>query len=203
VWILIRSYRERRWLLAAPVLALAAILLFSSAYSHIMIGVRHVLILFPLMAIVAGAFACAMWQRFGHVAARALLIALLGWQTIDVVLAHPDDLAYFNGLAGSHPERILVDSDLDWGQDLRRLKQTLADRKIASFSFVYRGTADLQREGFQSFRFLWPNERASGWIAVSLLARATGSEDGGYDWLNAYTPVQRVGKSIDLYYIEK
>jgi len=35
-----------------------------------------------------------------------------------------------------------------------------------------------------------------------LLAVATGNEHGGYEWLKAYTPVMRVGKSIDLYYIE-
>jgi hypothetical protein len=203
VWFSVRSFRERRWMLAAPALAFAAILLFCSSYSHINIGVRHVLILFPLMAIVAGAFVCALWQRFDQIAARALLVALLAWQCVNVSVTHPDYLAYFNELAGSHPEKLLVDSDLDWGQDLRRLKHALSERKIDSFSFVYRGTADLQREGFPPYKFLWPNERASGWIAVSLLARATGSEDGGYDWLSAYTPVQRIGKSIDLYYIER
>jgi hypothetical protein len=152
---------------------------------------------------VAGAFVCGLWQRFNQVPARILLVALLGWQCVSVALTQPDYLAYFNELAGSHPEKILIDSDLDWGQDLRRLKHTLSERKIESFGFVYRGTADLQREGFPPFKFLWPNEHASGWIAVSLLARATASEDGGYDWLDAYTPVIRVGKSIDLYYIER
>jgi hypothetical protein len=188
-------------MLAAPVLAIASILLFCSTYSHINIGVRHVLILFPLMAIVASALLVALWRHYQHVAARAVLIALLSWQFFTLVSAHPDYLAYFNEFAGAHPEKILVDSDLDWGQDLRRLKLALRERKIERFAFVYRGTADLQREGFPPVQLLWPNQRATGWIAVSLLARATGSEDGGYDWLNVYTPVARVGKSIDLYYI--
>jgi hypothetical protein len=202
VWLTWHSYRKRQWTLAAPVLAIAAILLFCSAYSHINIGVRHVLILFPLMAIVASALIVALWRRYQHVAARAGLIALLSWQGFTLVSTHPDYLAYFNEFAGAHPEKILVDSDLDWGQDLRRLNHTLRERKIERFAFVYRGTADLQREGLPTVQLLWPNQRATGWIAVSLLGRATGSEDGGYDWLNAYTPVTRVGKSIDLYYID-
>jgi hypothetical protein len=36
-------------------------------------------------------------------------------------LAHPDYLAYTNELAGSEPEKILADSDLDWAQDMKRL----------------------------------------------------------------------------------
>jgi hypothetical protein len=202
IWFGLRSYRERRWMLAAPALAIVAIVMFCSAYSHINIGVRHVMIVFPLMAIIGGAFIVTLWQRFQHFAARALLVALLGWQGVSAVNARPDYLAYFNELAGSHPEKILIDSDLDWGQDLKRLKRTLRERKIESFTFIYRGTADLQRHGFPPHKLLWPGESASGWIAVSLLARATGNEHGGYEWLNAHTPVARVGRSIDLYYIK-
>ena len=40
--------------------------------------------------------------------------------------ANPDYLPYFNE-AVAHPERVLVDSDLDWGQDLRRLEQRAAE----------------------------------------------------------------------------
>ena len=34
---------------------------------------------------------------------------------------HPDYIVYFNELAGGRPERIRVDSDLDWGQSLNEL----------------------------------------------------------------------------------
>ena len=40
---------------------------------------------------------------------------------------HPDYLAYFNELAGDEPERILADSDLDWGQDMLRLSARLRE----------------------------------------------------------------------------
>ena len=46
---------------------------------------------------------------------------------IGSLAAHPDYLAYFNALAGDDPERIVVDSDLDWGQDIKRLGQRLRD----------------------------------------------------------------------------
>jgi hypothetical protein len=156
----------------------------------------------PLLAINAAILAVELWRKFSHAIVRVAVCALIGWQGASTLAAGPDFLPYFNAFAGNRPEQLLIDSDLDWGQDLKRLKTTLAELNIRRFSFVYRGTADLEREHLPTFAFLWPKERATGWIAVSLLAKATGSEDGGYDWLNAYTPVMRVGKSIDLYYIE-
>jgi hypothetical protein len=200
VWLLRRALREKSWTLAAPVLAFAVILLFCSTYSHINIGVRHVMVLYPLMAIVAAALATHLWQHTTQIATRGGLIALAAWQLSTVVNAHPDYLAYFNELAGSHPEKILVDSDLDWGQDMRRLENDLHARGIREFGLIYRGTADLPHENLPHYKRLWPNDRATGWIAVSLLAKAT-AEDGGYNWLDAYQPITRVGKSIDLYYI--
>jgi hypothetical protein len=201
-WQLHRSIRERRWTVMAPVLAIGTILVFCSAYSHINIGVRHVLILFPLMAIVSAAFLTALWQRFKRTADRIVIAAFVAWQAVNVAQTHPDQLAYFNEIAGQHPEQYLIDSDLDWGQDLRRLKNIVAERNIDKLAFIYRGTADMQREGLPQATLLWPNQPAEGWIAASLLARATGNEHGGYEWLKAYQPVMRVGKSIDLYYIE-
>lgn len=202
VWFTRQALKKNNWLLAAPTMAWLAIFLFASAYSHINIGVRHVLIVMPLLAIPAAAFATELWQKFPQVIPRIALCAIVGSQAITMAAVKPDFLPYFNALAGAHPEKLLIDSDLDWGQDLRRLKKALTERNIRHFSFVYRGTSDLQREGFPSFEFLWPKQRATGWIAVTLLAKATGSEDGGYDWLNAYKPVARIGKSIDLYYVE-
>ena len=43
--------------------------------------------------------------------------------------------------------------------------------------------------------------QVTGWVAANLLAKATLVENGGFKWLDAYTPVMRIGKSIDLYYI--
>jgi hypothetical protein len=183
------------------VLAWIAILLFASAFSQINIGVRHVLILVPLLVIAAAAWTVALWRQHSHWQARAPLIALLVWQTLGLGLAHPDYLAHFNELAGAHPERILVDSDLDWGQDLLRLKHELVARKIEHVSIVYRGSADLGREQIAvSFTRLWPQQRAVGWIAVFALAKAT-DESHGYAWLDKLQPVARIGKSVDLYYV--
>jgi hypothetical protein len=122
------------------------------------------------------------------------------------IRAHPDYLAYFNELAGQHPERILIDSDLDWGQDLLRLSSALQQRHVEEVSIAYAGSAELDLRQFDlpSFRILAPYEKTRGWIAISLLRLKTGGfglPDDSFWWLEAYKPVCLVGRSIRLYYV--
>ena len=102
-------------------------------------------------------------------------------------------------MAVANPEAVLVDSDLAWGQDLRRLEHRLAELKVKSFSFAYLGTADLTRETFPKLTRLSPGQPTTGWVAITALARVHGGT--GYAWLDSYAPVERVGKSIDLYFV--
>ena len=195
----VRGWREHSMPLLAAPLCFVSILLFCCLYSHINIGVRHVLVLYPLLAIGAAAASVTLWERFRTGPVRWGLYALLAWQAVTMITAYPDYLAYFNVLAGDHPERILVDSDLDWGQDLRRLSLELARRKVPSVRIAYLGTADLTREHLPPFKMLEPGEHATGWIAIDMLSMK--KERDGYAWLAGAQPVQRVGKSIDLYFI--
>ena len=127
-----------------------------------------------------------------------LLLALVFWQLSPLWTAYPDYLPYFNEVV-PHPERVLVDSDLDWGQDLRRLELRAAQLRIARLSIAYRGTADLKREPLPPYVILAARRPQSGWVAISELARTR--KRAGYAWLDAYQPLERVGTTIDLYYI--
>lgn len=99
--------------------ALAAFFVLSagSAYN---IGVRHLLFAFPLLAILAASATPSEYRPVG----RALLLGgLVLVQAIEVLAVHPHELAFFNAAAGGSRggRRFLVDSNLDWGQDLARL----------------------------------------------------------------------------------
>jgi hypothetical protein len=196
----LRGWRRADLYMLAPAACFVSILVFCCLYSHINIGVRHVLIAYPLLAIGAGYALCAAWAQWHAYLARALIAALLVWQIAILAIAYPDYLAYFNPLAGDHPERILVDSDLDWGgQDLRRLERVLAMRGVQQLWLGYKGTADLSREALPKYTLLKPNQPVSGWVAITMLTLQ--ENQAGYGWLLRYAPVQRVGKSFDLYYI--
>lgn len=159
---------------------------------HINIGVRHVLPLYPLLAIAAAYAAMWLWKR-----SRAAAVVLLGWCFVAAALAHPDYLAYFNEAAGRHPERIAVDSNLDWGQDVLRLRDFLRREPRAPLHVALFGTADWQRLGIDASE-LPPSTPVTGWIAISETKRAL--QD--YAWLDGH-PYRRIGKSIRLYRVAR
>ncbi len=188
-----------------PAVLFVAILVFASGFSHINIGIRHVLILYPLLALGAAWVVTRTWaalRRMPNRRSAALgtfaLAAALTWQLSTLWTAWPDYLAWFNETV-THPERVLVDSDLDWGQDLRRLERRSRELAIPRLSLAYRGTADLTREPLPPFVNLPPHQPTTGWVAISQLARTRNPSD--YAWLDAYQPVEHIGKTIDLYYI--
>ena len=124
--------RERDWRTLAPA-AFALIVLIGCMPSRINIGLRHVLPIYPMLAMVVGYGASRLWE-YRPKPAMARLAAAAGFVCLatSLALAHPNYLAYFNVLV-SHPEHIQVDSDLDWGQDLARLAGWLkANRGLKS-----------------------------------------------------------------------
>jgi hypothetical protein len=224
-WQLARA--RRAWQPVVPALAALAIVA-ASMPANINIGLRHVLPLFPLLAISAGLGVVALWGASSAssvsnasgassassgrsasgggrrvVAARALVGAALVWELVTTTETHPDYLAYFNAIAVDRPDRIVVDSDLDWGQDLLRLRDVLGELHVDSIALAYFGTANPERLGLPRPRPLRYEERPSGWVAASE-AELKGIDNVGvnlgYRWLDDVRPFVRVGKSIRLYY---
>jgi hypothetical protein len=195
----VRGWRAASLYLMAPAVCFAAILLFACLYSHINIGVRHVLIAYPLLAMGAGYLVVTLWQQWQSKGARVALGALVLWQIATLAFTWPDYLAYFNLIGARHPERIVVDSDLDWGgQDLRRLEKVLATRGVQQLWLGYEGTADLSLEALPPFMFLAPGQPVTGWVAITVLTLQ--ENQAGYGWLDAYQP-EHIGKSFYLYHI--
>jgi hypothetical protein len=193
-----RGWRSKAWADAAPALCAAAILL-TVIPATINIGVRHILPIYPLLAIAAGAGVAALWNAYRRpLLGRSTLVALFAWQIGASILAHPDYLAYFNETVGRHPERVLVDSDLDWGQDIKRLSDTLRSLEVDEVAIAVGGSADLERHNLPEIRRLEPDQPTSGWIAVSFRVLKISE---GYSWLEDHEPVMTVGKSIRLYHL--
>jgi hypothetical protein len=194
----VEGLRRRSWRVLSPAV-FAAVILVVSMTSNINIGVRHILPIFPLLAVAAGCGARSIVGLFGNRWKGGVLVAvLLSWHFLVTTLAHPDYLAYFNGAAGSRPELILNDSNLDWGQDLERLADELQKRGIEEISLAYFGDASPSKHGLKGVNNLPPDTSTTGWIAISSFKLHVRT---GYEWLKTYTPEALVGRSIHLYYI--
>jgi hypothetical protein len=136
------------------------------------------------------------WQRHS---VRLAVIGLGAWYVLTSFLSHPDYLPFFNVLAGSHPENILADSDLDWGQDVGRLSDELRHRGIDQVHLGLFTRADLAH-------FQWPKRTSrleagvpvTGWVAASVFHIKVSRD---FAWLEEYEPIDTVGHSIRLYHI--
>jgi hypothetical protein len=184
---------SRLWV---PPLAVAAVLA-SAMTSNINIGLRHVLAIYPLMAVVGGIGAAFVFSRarWGY----PVTILLLGAQLASAIRANPDYLSYSNVLTNGRPELFFSDSDLDWGQDLGRLAAELASRQVRVVHLAYFGSADPERHGLPDIEILPPGRPVTGWVAMSM---TTFHMRDGYSWLSEHEPVARIGNSIRLYYID-
>ena len=186
--------------LRALVIGVIAVLVVASM-TPVDIGVRLLLPAYGPLAVLAALGLVWAWRNAGQRSNRMVVGALALWALIDPIATHPDHVAYFNVFAGPHPERVLVDSNLDWGQDLYRLREATRELKMDSLRVHYFGTAEMAAVGLNRARRLRPNERVTGWVAASETFYAGVWSDTALYWLRRHEPVARVGRSIRLYYI--
>lgn len=116
----------------APLLVLFGIYWLFSLTSHLNIGHRHILPTYPVLYIFCGLLGWAavrVWRRSrgAGLAVAGLVSSVLGWHALTAARTHPYHLSYFSPIVGGSTEgyRHLVDSSLDWGQDLPALRQWL------------------------------------------------------------------------------
>ncbi len=209
---IVRDESTRReaplWLVPVGVLFLASI---GVSYN---IGIRHLLPVYPFLAL-AGAGVLARWRQAGRRVPALLLCALPLVSLAETAAIHPHELSYFNALAGGPlgGRKILSDSNVDWGLDLKRLAAELSRRGVTAPTVVYFGGDDVfERIGVADFA---AEPRVRGrLIAISAFQEAVGAEfyayHGARDVAGALRALQRdiaargrpagrIGYSIDLY----
>lgn len=206
-------------------LAFVALYWYSSLKSTLNIGVRHILPTFPFVFVLVSQ-QISLWLEKNSVdRARLrqslkyfLLAILLLWQAISVVSVFPSFLAYFNESVGgaSQGYKYVTDSNLDWGQDLKRLADWTQKNNASSIYVDYFGGGLPQY--YLNNKFLpWWGERSpqiikksGGWLAISATFLQGGRGDlapgftdkwGYYRWLDEYAPAAVIGHSIFVYHI--
>jgi len=192
-----------------------------SLASSLNIGVRHLLPVFPFTILLVSRMTGNLIKSPFLKLKCTILGILILWQAVSVISIYPHFLAYFNELAGGPNQGYVytVDSNLDWGQDLKRLAQW-ADKNLPAGRQVY---VDYFGGGNSQYYLKekyapWEGQRnpeefpKGNYLAVSatLLQGGRGEPAPGfnqptgyYRWLNKYTPITKIGYSIFVYRIEE
>jgi hypothetical protein len=194
-----------------------ALFLALTMTQNINIGHRHVLPIYPFLFVAASRCAIVAWAERGRWGAwaRAAVAGLSILYAASVLRVHPHYLAYFNEAAGGPTQgwRWLVDSNLDWGQDLPGLKRYMDASAIPRVTLCYFGTADPGYYGIASDRLpgyqppppssLTRTVRAGDVVAISATHLQGLYLDAEMDPLmaqfRARRPVATIGHSIFVY----
>ncbi|HEB01515.1 MAG TPA: glycosyltransferase family 39 protein, partial [Candidatus Portnoybacteria bacterium] len=184
-----------------------------SIRSTLNIGVRHVLPTFPFIYILVSGQISQIGNYLKNksrkllMAGYGVLAVCLFWYLAANLLVYPHYLAYFNETTGGPKEgyKYAVDSNLDWGQDLKRLAQWVDEKGIDKIKVDYFGGAVPGYYLKDKFTPLLREEGPQkGWIAVSATLYQTSREkpETSYQWLDQYEPVIKIGHSILVYHLQ-
>jgi len=190
----------------------------TSLTSNLNIGVRHLLPTFPFIFILVSIAITKILKEPYLKLKYGVLALLIFWQASSVMAVYPHFLAYFNESAGGPDNGYLyvTDSNLDWGQDLKRLKKWTDDNNIDKLYLDYFGGGN--PEYYLKEKYLpWPSRQnpdklpRSSYLAVSVNSLQGGRAEpvkgfdqpsNHYRWLDKYQPITKIGYSIFVYYIE-
>jgi hypothetical protein len=186
----------------ATILVPAALYFGLSMTSHIDLGIRHLLPFYPFffIAIAAGFFALikARWPTW----TRPLLMLGCCLLAAESLLAFPDYLSFFNLLSGGtwRGPHYLLDSNIDWGQDLKKVKVYMSAHPAPRYCLEYFGNADPAYYGIENPGYVGrtnqPEELKSMdcMVAISVtLLYDLYEAPGSFTWLRARKPVDHVG----------
>jgi 4-amino-4-deoxy-L-arabinose transferase-like glycosyltransferase len=101
------------------------------------LGVRYLLPIYPFLILMASFLLAKLWS--GKPALKLLVVGLLLWHAVSVLASAPNMISYYNDLI-SWKKKVyyLGDSNIDMGQDVKRLAETAKQRgwkniKLAQF----------------------------------------------------------------------
>lgn len=196
-----------------PALAIMGFVSSQTGFTH---HLRYVLPVIPLLILGSSKVMALAQPRYRFI--RLVAVLLAGWGVVSSCWVYPRSLSYFNELAGGpiHGHDHLMESNVDWGQDLIGLGQWIQEHPEARPL----GTAlySLIPEASYGIKFVpIPALPASG------LSKDTGPQPGWYavsvcglrgqwlpkyerqalTWFQHFRPVDRIGYSIFIYHLDR
>ena len=196
------------WTVAAVAVPFSVYAVFAMM-SHLNIGVRHILPLYPFgfLAIALGfSHLIRRRRRLGYVLGGILFVMLIA----ETALAWPNYLAFFNAACGGYRGGfyLLADSNLDWGQDLPLLAKWQRDHPKDKLYFVYDkdvppiayGIRFASLEENSPFARLTDVQEGPPYIAIgATVLQKVYSKTNAYDDLLKIEPTAVLGGSIYIW----
>ena len=193
-WLLVKRRHRNAFLIIV-----AAIILLIAMTSRINIGIRHILPMYVPLSMIAAYAAIELWRM--HRAARVAVGGAMVWLVLSSALAHPDYIPWMNAFAGRHPQRVLLDSNFDWGQDIWRLGRICRERNIHELGYAVTTTIRPTSIGITGGHLLQEDVPSRGWLVISEqnieLARVKNPR--AYEWLERSGKFERIGRTLRLY----
>ena len=195
---LVWKHPQRR--LIATILFPALVYFGLSMTSHLNIGIRHLLPVYP--------FLYAATAAVLHEHKRWKLILPLA-AALECAAIYPDYLSFFNLAAGGPVagHRYLLDSNLDWGQDYKKLARYLKAQQVDHICLSYFANVDFPQYGFTQEPIpegTQNSDRLNCVTVVSgthLFGQLVGLER--FAWLRPVKPTAIIGHSLYVYDFRK
>jgi hypothetical protein len=182
-----------------------------SMTSGINIGMRHILPVYPFLYVGLAALLASLLQVQRSSMVAASMLALAALQIAECASIAPDYLAFFNAFAGGpgNGPLYLADSNIDWGQDVKKLLTWLEAHGTRRARVFYFGNAQLRYYGVQEVGYPGPRDQR-GWDEIDdycvasvtpLMGNYVPLEDLAQ--LRLREPVAKVGWSMYVYDLRK
>jgi 4-amino-4-deoxy-L-arabinose transferase-like glycosyltransferase len=210
-----RDYRaswQEELMLLVPVIVVLTLVSSQTGFNH---HLRYVLPIFPFASIWMSRVALAVPRRHWRLAGVGAVA--LGWSLGSSLYCYPHSLSYFNEVVGGprHGHDHLLNSNVDWGQDLLVLKRWMdrhpEARPMALAYMISPGVVDPADVGIEyTLPPVGPNAKSRrgqeqklgplpGWYAISVSRMR--SHDRKYDYFRRFDPVAMMGYSMYIYHI--
>ena len=198
---------RRPVLTKAMVLVPLALFLGAAMANKIHIGLRHILSVYPFLFLLAGLPGAAVANMkpviFKKILLGVLFVSLMFFAGRTLQFA-PDCLAYFNEIVGGPEQgaKLAADSNLNWGQDNKRLSDFVHENKIP---FIKIGSEAMNADIFNYYKIPWKMLEADDFIHPSPGFYAIGigfysqQQSDPRSWFKGKAPSYRVGKTFYVF----
>lgn len=188
-----------------------------SIAGNLNIGIRHIIPTFPFIFLLTSDIITRHLAKYSfkkYLLAYLTVGGLASCYVIASLAQYPYFISYFNSLAGGSANgyKYVADSNLDWGQDLKRLAVFADKNHIDKIRLNYFGGGSPAYYLGDKYISWWSSKGPEpGWHAVSatFLDEAFGkpignysrTEQDSYTWLRNQAPITVIGNSIFVYKI--